>query len=284
MSPMSIRHQIEAASADLTQSERKLAAALLSDYPYAGLISIQELAVRAEVSPPSISRFVTKIGLAGYAEMQRHLLGELRSGDKSPVDIHATSRRIEGGYLAGFLERAATQVLSAGDAVTEGQFNRICDLLADPKRRVFAVGGRISDTIAQQVSFHLRQSRDGVFHLPRDPEVWPEYLLRMKAGDVFFLVDFRRYQHNLVHLAAQASDRKVQVVLMTDKWLSPATRHAAEVLAVPIDTGTIWDSYSAALAVAEALVTRMAERTWDQTRTRIEAWDAVRKSTKENQT
>lgn len=279
---MNIRHQIEANSAQFTQSERKLATALLSDYPFAGLISIQELAKRAEVSPPSISRFVTKIGLAGYADMQKNLLAELRAGDKSPVDIHAASRRIEGGYLAGFLLRAASQVKSADEAVTEGQFDRICELLADPKRRIYAVGGRISDTIARHLSFHLRQARDGVYHLPRDPEVWPEYLLRMKPGDIFYLVDFRRYQQNLVHLAEQACARRVQVVLMTDKWLSPANQHAAEVLAVPIDTGTIWDSYSAALAVTEALVTRVAEQNWDATRDRIEAWDAARGRTKEN--
>ena len=65
---------------------------------------------------------------------------------------------------------------------------------------------------------------------------------------------------------------------MTDKWLSPANRYASEVLAVPIDTGTIWDSYSAALAVTEALVTRVAEEKWDSTRQRIEAWDRARKN------
>ncbi|MEL6520412.1 MAG: MurR/RpiR family transcriptional regulator [Pseudomonadota bacterium] len=273
---MSIRAQIEATSASLTQSERKLATALLSDYPYAGLISIQELAERAEVSPPSISRFVTKIGLSGYPDMQRRLIAELRAGDKSPVDIHANAERIEGGFLAGFLMRAAEHMQTAGEAVTEGQFDRICQLLADPKRNIFAVGGRISDTVAQHVSFHLRQAREGVYHLPRDPEAWPDYLLRMRAGDVFFLVDFRRYQNNLGELAEKASKRRVQVILMTDKWLSPATRHAAEVLAVPIDTGTIWDSYAAALAVTEALVTRVGEQSWDKTRARIEAWDAVR--------
>lgn len=280
---MYIRDQISSSSANLTQSERKLATALLSDYPYAGLISIQELAERAEVSPPSISRFVTKIGLSGYAEMQRRLLAELRAGDRSPVDLHANGRQIEGGYLAGFLGRAAEQIQTAGEAVTEGQFNRILDLLADPKRNVFAVGGRISDTIAQHLTFHLRLSREGAYHLPRDPETWPGYLLRMKAGDIFFLVDFRRYQRNLCQLAEQAKKQKVQVILMTDKGLSPATRYAAEVLAVPIDTGTIWDSYSAALAVTEALVTRVAEQTWDKTRARIEAWDAVRATTWENE-
>ena len=282
---MSIRDHIERCSDSLTQSERKLATALLSDYPFAGLVSIQELAERAEVSAPSITRFVAKIGLSGYQEMQRRLIEELKEGDRSPVEIHETGRRIEGGYLAGFVSRAAKQVQSASDAITEAQFRRICDLVADPKRNVYAIGGRISDTIAMHLSFHLRQVRQGVYHLPRDPETWPEYLLRMKPGDVFFLVDFRRYQPNLARLAEQASTRhKAQVILMTDKWLSPARRHASEVLAVPIDTGTVWDSYSAALAVTEAMVTRVAEHDWNKTRSRIEAWDAARQSELENDT
>ena len=273
---MNIRKRIETAATGFTPSERKLATVLLSDYPYAGLIKMQELAERAEVSQPSISRFVIKIGLTGFPELQKHLVSELREGDRSPVDIHSTSEQIKGGYLNGFLHLAAEQMASAGQAVTETQFEQICSLVADPKRSIYAVGGRISDTIAQHLSFHLRQSRERVYHLPRDPEVWPEYLLRMKAGDVFFLVDFRRYQKNLWQLAKQAQAQKVQVVLMTDQWLSPATRYTSEVLVVPIETGTIWDSYAPALALTEAIVTRVAGKTWPQTRTRIEAWDAMR--------
>ncbi len=275
---MSIRDDIEKNADVLTQSERKLSATLLADYPYAGLLSIQALAERAEVSAPSISRFVTKIGLSGYQEMQRRLIAELKAGERSPVELHEAGQPILDGYLAEFVSRAARQVQTATDAITESQFNRICALLADPKRSIYAFGGRISDTIAQHLTFHLRQARQDVYHLPRDPEAWPEYLLRMRQGDVFFIVDFRRYQTNMAQLAEQASkERKAQVILMTDKWLSPATRHASEVLAVPIDTGTIWDSYSAALAVTEALVTRVAEDTWGSTRRRIEAWDAARK-------
>jgi len=278
---MNIRKRIETAATDFTPSERKLATVLLSDYPYAGLIKMQELADRAEISQPSISRFVIKIGLSGFPELQKHLVSELREGDRSPVEIHATSEQIKGGYLNGFLRLASEQMASAGQAVTESQFEQICGLLADPKRAIYAVGGRISDTIAQHLSFHLRQARERVYHLPLDPEVWPEYLLRMKQGDVFFLVDFRRYQKNLWQLAKQAQAQKVQVVLMTDHWLSPATRHASEVLVVPIETGTIWDSYAPALALTEALVTRVAEKTWPQTRKRIEAWDTMRDGFKE---
>lgn len=279
---MLIRDQIKKKSKSMTQSERKLATALLSDYPYAGLISIHELADRADVSPPSITRFVTKIGLAGYQEMQRRLISELKGGYKSPLDLHEISQRIENGYLAEFTMRTAEHMRVAAEAITEGQFNRITELLGDPKRDIYALGGRISDTIATYLSFHLRQARMGVFHIPRDPESWPEYLLRMKPGDIFFLADFRRYHPNLAKLAKQAYiERKAQVILMTDKWLSPANRYASEVLAVPIDTGTIWDSYSAALAVTEALVTRVAEENWDNTKDRIEAWDSARQNSTE---
>ncbi|MGC3936809.1 MurR/RpiR family transcriptional regulator [Roseobacter sp. EG26] len=274
---MQVRKRIEAAASDMTASERKLAATLLADYPFAGLASIQDLGRKAEVSAPSISRFVAKIGLGGYQEFQRDLIAELKEGQQSPVEVHRADRAVNGGYLNDFIARAADQMQVAGDAITQAQFDRICRLLSEPKRKIFVIGGRISDTIAKHLSFHLRQARTGVFHIPDSTEVWPEYLLRMKQGDILFMVDFRRYQANLAVLAETASATVgARIILMTDRWLSPIAKHASEILPVPIESGTLWDTYSPALAVTEALVTRIAEDNWDETRDRIKAWDALR--------
>ena len=274
---MLIRDRIEANAERMTASERKLAATLLADYPYSGLSSIQKLAEHAEVSPPSISRFVAKIGLPGYQEFQDQLMTELKEGQRSPVQVHQRGRSIEGGYLSDFISRAAAQMSVSADAITEAQFDRICQLLINPKHDVYVLGGRISNTIAQHISFHLRQSRSGVYHLPDNSEVWPEYLLRMKQGDVLFLVDFRRYQRALEDLADNAVERVgARVILMTDKWMSPISAHAAEILPVHIESGTLWDTYAPALSIAEAIVTRIAEDNFDVTSARIEAWDALR--------
>jgi DNA-binding MurR/RpiR family transcriptional regulator len=274
---MRVRDRIESAAARFTASERKLAASLLCDYPFAGLATIHELARRAEVSAPSISRFVGKIGLSGYPAFQRELLSELKAGDRSPVELHAAGRPIEGGYLREFVSRAAVLTGKADEAITEEQFTRICDLLSDPSRAVYVLGGRISDTVARQLSFHLGQCRPGVRHLPADPETWPEHLLQMSARDILFLTDFRRYQASMARLAQAArTERGACVVLMTDRWLSPVARYAAEVLPTPIETGTLWDSYAPALAVVEAIATRVAEKDFDRTSARIEAWDALR--------
>jgi DNA-binding MurR/RpiR family transcriptional regulator len=105
----------------------------------------------------------------------------------------------------------------------------------------------------------------------------------MRSRDVLFIVDFRRYQASLSTLAKKTTEaRNVQVVLMTDQWLSPISGQASEVLAVPIDSGTLWDSYTGALALLEALLARIAEENWDQTKTRIKEWDSVRLDFREN--
>ncbi|UWR60174.1 MurR/RpiR family transcriptional regulator [Phaeobacter inhibens] len=274
---MQVRERIEKLSEDLTATERKLSTALLLDYPFAGLEPIQDLAKATNTSPPSISRFVTKLGFQGFQEFQRHLIGELKQGQRSPVELQASSAPIHGAFLESFLDRASAVVKGATKAVSEAQFERVSEKLADEKRSIYVIGGRMSDTLAQHLSRHLRQIRAKVFHLPSDPEVWPEYLLRMRARDILFIVDFRRYQNSLSIFAQKAiMARNVQVVLMTDAWLSPISAQASEVLAVPIDSGTLWDSYTGALALLEALLTRIAEENWEQTKGRIEEWDSVR--------
>lgn len=274
---MTLRATIEKLSDELTASERKLATALLSDYPFAGLETIQSLAERTRVSAPSITRFVNKLGCRGYQEFQRNLIAELKEGQRSPVDLHDNEDALKEGFLTRSIARSADMTASVAEAVTSAQFERICGMLQDEKRSVFILGGRVSDPIAQLLSRHLWRIRREVFHLPSDHETWPEYVLRMRPRDLMVMVDFRRYQSNLAELAGIAAEEKgAQIILITDKWISPIAKHASEVLAVPIESGTAWDSYVGAVALIEAIIAWVAEQDWDGTRRRIEAWDAVR--------
>lgn len=275
--PALIKERIESLSGTFTASERKLAATLLSDYPFAGLDTIQALAKKTSVSAPSITRFVHKIGCRGYQDFQRRLIRELKEGRRSPVILHRTQVPVRRDFLEQFLARTAELAAHAADGVTQAQFDRVCAMLGEKKRAVYLLGGRMSDPMAQILSRHLRQIRPGVYHLPPDPEVWPEYVLRMKARDVFVVIDFRRYQsklEDLVELAVRA--RGVRILLITDRWLSPVARHAADVVVVPIENGTAWDSYVATIAMFEAMIVKIADQDWNATRNRINAWDAVR--------
>lgn len=274
---MSLRLQIKEMSENFTASERKLASALLADYPYAGLETIYSLAERTHVSTPSISRFVQKIGCSGYQEFQRHLIGELKEGQQSPIDLHRRSLAVDDGFLHSFLQRTSQVYMRVGEAVTENQFRRISSILADSKRKNFHIGGRVSNALAQYLSGHLMQIRKNVFHLPSDSEFWPDYLLRMTSRDAVVMVDFRRYETRLEELAERITEeRKAQIILITDNWLSPIAERAKEVIALPIEVGTAWDTYLGAMAVIEALIAHVSEHDWDATQRRLSDWDKLR--------
>ncbi len=275
---MTVRTTIMQAAPTLTASERKLSNAILADYPFAGLQTIQELAERTGVSAPSITRFVSKVGYGGYQEFQRQLIGELKESRRSPLDLKTVESPARAGdFLSDYANRVGHLMQEMSASVSSEQFDAICALVADPSRNIFLLGGRISDSIAAFLSMHLRQIRERVHHLPESSEQWPEYILRMRKQDVVILFDFRRYQPDLARLAEIIREkRKPSIVLITDKWMSPIARDSTHVVGLPIGVGTAWDTVVSAIAFVEALIVKVSEADWTATRERIEAWDAVR--------
>ena len=108
-------------------------------------------------------------------------------------------------------------------------------------------------------------------------EDWPEYLMRMSRKDVVIVFDYRRYQAGLETFADKAArDRGAQVVLFTDKWLSPISRHSSHILPASIDVGTPWDTSLGPVLLIEAIINKVSDKDWDATRRRIEQWDCLR--------
>ena len=273
-----IRTRIREASAQLTGSERKIANAILADYPFTGLESIQELAAKTGVSAPSITRFVNKIGCGGFQELQRQLIAELKAGQRSPVDLMSSRTPVgHSEFLSEYVARASAVMQEMVETVPQAQFDILADLIADPSRNIFLLGGRVSDSIASFLSIHLRQIRSGIYHMADNPEFWPEHVLRMRKKDVVLLFDFRRYQLSLARLAELIAEKRGStIVVITDKWMSPAARSADHIVALPIDAGTAWDTVAAAMALVEALIVRVSETNWEQAQKRIKDWDGIR--------
>ena len=91
-----VRHRL----ADLSPAERRLARVLLASYPIAGLESVARFAERAGVSPPTVTRFITKLGFRGYPEFQEVLRHEVQQRLSSPLERY---RDEEAGRGAGSL-------------------------------------------------------------------------------------------------------------------------------------------------------------------------------------
>ncbi|ODT14911.1 MAG: RpiR family transcriptional regulator [Kaistia sp. SCN 65-12] len=273
-----IRARIRESSAQLTASERKIANAILADYPFTGLQSIHDLAAKTGVSAPSVTRFVAKIGCGGFQDLQRQLIAELKAGQSSPVDLKYSQTPVgHVEFLSEYVARACAVMQEMAETVPQSQFDVLAELIADPSRNIFLLGGRVTNSVAAFFSIHLRQIRSGIHHMAENPEAWPEHVLSMRKKDVVVLFDFRRYQLTLSQLAHTiAKKRGATIVVITDKWISPAARSADHIVALPIDAGTAWDTAAAAMALVEALIVRVSDADWQATQKRIKEWDGVR--------
>ncbi len=276
---MNLGDTIRNSMSSFTAAERKAATALLADYPFAGLLTLAELAKRSHVSSQTILRLGSKLGFDGFGELQKTLLGELKESYQSPIILH--DRRGDGktgdAFLANLAEASIEAMRRTVALVPDEQLDAVSALLSDQRRSIFLLGGRATDSLALYLFFHLRQIRPKVYKVPRSPEEWPEYLLRIRKNDIVIMIDYRRYQVDLQTFAkCAARDRGAQIVLITDTWLSPIAKHSTHVLPSVIDVGTPWDTGTSAMLLIEGLISKVSEVDWPRTRKRIEAWEALR--------
>jgi DNA-binding MurR/RpiR family transcriptional regulator len=273
-----VAERVRDAIAGLTNSEKRAAQALLASYPLLGLETAARFAGQAGVSAPTILRFVGRIGFSSYAEFQRRLMGEVEARLLSPLEkagadaMGAGTRHPRGA----FADAVAGNVAETFRRLPAGELEAVAKILADPRRPLHLLGGRFTDPLARYMTAHLRILRPNVSHLEGQRANWRDQLIDMGSRDVLFLIDIRRYQDDLVELAAEAAKRRVTTILLTDQWLSPAARNARHILPARVAVPSAWDSSVALLAVIEALIAEVTARRGAESRARMAAIEALR--------
>lgn len=262
--------ELRLALPDLTRAERQLAGHILANYPVAALGSITALAAAAGVSSPTAVRLVQKLGYKGYPDFQRSLRAQVEAMLVSPLVKQARAATApEGHVLTRFMGAVMENLQATLAQIDPAEFDAAAALLADPSRRIFAMGGRITHAIADYFVTLMKVIRPEVLMMSDMSNAWPPALLDMKPGDVLLVFDIRRYENAVVQVAEVAREQGAEVVLITDRWVSPAAAHAAHVLPCHIEAPSAWDSNVSLMVMVEALLTAVQGLTWEVTEMRM---------------
>ena len=256
--PIGLR--IKEAEASFTLTERRIAKVLTAGYPTAGLATVAELGRQAETSGATILRFVTKLGFASYPSFQEALRGELTARLDSPLTRYQSAEPSGQGSIAQYADWASLLIRQAAEMIPEAEFEEVAHLFEDDRRPVFLLGGRFSRSIAELLRFGLSGLRGKVHLLSGDRQDMVHALLDIGKRDIVVVFDFRRYQEDVIRFAEHARAAGATVIVITDKWLSPAASHARYVFALPVASPSIYDSALAPVMCVEAIVARLADR------------------------
>ncbi|MFC9341576.1 MurR/RpiR family transcriptional regulator [Streptomyces sp. NPDC057020] len=259
MVPSPIADDIRRKLGILAPAERKVARILLASYPSAGFETVATIAERANVSAPTVLRFVARLGYTSFPDFQAALRKELDDRSASPISLYETAADSAHGqstdglvaYSSTLFTKALTHTLTD---IPRHDFAGALALLSDPRRRVTLVGGRFTHLLARYLGLHLMQLRDDIRFLPDRDVERTSLLAALTKRDVLVIFDYRRYENDKLAIAQLAKDSGGKVIVFTDMWLSPTSTHADVVLSHRVDTPSPYDSLVPTLAVVETLV------------------------------
>jgi DNA-binding MurR/RpiR family transcriptional regulator len=269
---------IRSHQANLSPAERKLARVLLASYPIAGLESVARFAERAGVSPPTVTRFITKLGFKGYPEFQETLRHEVQARLSSPLARYRDEPRRAGGdsQVDDTLEVSTHNLKATVELLSHRDVDEAVERIADVRRRVMVLGGRVSAPLARYLAAQLHLLRPGIGLVDSERSAPAQQLIDMRKSDVLIVFDYRRYQADTIESARVAAAQGCNVILFTDPWLSPASAFARQVLVTSVETVGPFDSLVGAMAVVEAMVAAVLARLGPRAESRMQNLERLR--------
>jgi DNA-binding MurR/RpiR family transcriptional regulator len=218
----------------LSAGEKRLARVILDDADFALNASISELAVRADVSPPTVTRFCRRLGYQGFLDFKVQLArsayvglrylkpdtAETATPASVAEDIVAKAQnalfQMHQGLDLAAVEQAAQMLRRAGMIYAFGAGGNSSMIAHELANRLFRLGCRVSASSDHGMNLMLSAACAG--------------------GDVVFGSSFSGRNAELVRCFRILQDRGVPTIALTQGG-SPVAEAADLVLAVDLPEG-----------------------------------------------
>lgn len=256
-----VAEKVNSSIDSLSPASRRIARALLADYPSAGLGTTSSLAALAGSSSASVVRFCTQLGFNSFVEMQDRLRTELTTRSASPLiraEAETAGRDFSDEFSSSGTDRADL-ITRTFQQNPRSEIDRLVKMLTKVSNRVVVVGGHYSGLVGRVAQLQLSKVRPNVSFL-EDPMGRDLHVVTdLRRQDVLLVLDVRRYQEHLFQVSEAAKRNSASVALITDQWLSPVAGISDVVLQAAVDV-SFFDSQVGCLALVEAVVHEAATK------------------------
>lgn len=251
--------ELRLANVRLSANDERILAFLREHLDELPFHTSQTIAQGAGVSRAAVVRFARRVGYGGFAELRASCRQQLQAGAADLVRPPDTllrrkiRRDIENSELLATmlgdrLEDAAQQIVRA--------------------RRLWVLANRETQGLAvylYRLMHHVRSNVELV-----DP-AFPDPLRDLGRHDAVLACTFRPYARQTMLLVEHARRTGAHVVVLTDGYGHAFLADSDTVLAVPVESPTMFLSFASAVSALEVLAAYVARTDGDQTYHNLEA-------------
>jgi DNA-binding MurR/RpiR family transcriptional regulator len=222
------------------------------------LLSVRALAKRLRTDPATIIRIVHGLGFENYKQFQRHV-HELSLAYATSLDTMQQSDASSGTNAPArdSLFRDLKNLQGLKNALDPARLNALAKKVY-AARRIVILGGDLAAVLVEYLGYQLNllglpisvaTSAGAVTHTVRS----------LTRQDVVVSITFRRGLRHTVEGTQQARLHGAYCVGITDTYVSPLARTCHELFIASIDSVFFGASYTAPIALANAMLTAVGE-------------------------
>ena len=252
----------------LSPAHRQIARFLVEHPDEAVYLTSSELAQRAQVSQPSVTRFAVALGFSGYPELRGEVRLRVLRETAPAVTLDAS-----GAWQSAIAADVANlQQLTSSPWAGE-RLERIGRNLAG-SQPLLALGLRVSRPLAEMFVYFARKVHPDVRLVPPGSE-GEDMLARARDAGATWLLAFGmpRYPSQLLPAMQWARQLGLRVALLTDSPVSPLADEADDLLAAPVHTELTFDSLVGPLALTMGLLQVLVDAQPADAQRRLDEFD-----------
>lgn len=241
------------------------AAKRLLDHPDdVALLSMRELAKRADVEPATMTRLAQRLGFQGFDEVRKVYADGVRnrhSSFKDRTEGLQQRRGLDGDsdLVADTLAGIAGHLRTLSNPETLASIGSAADLIVQ-QDRLFCIGARSSFPAMYLGTYLLSLIGEETCLVDGAGGIGLDQLRTLRRTDAVLALTIAPYTRNTVDAIAFAVERRAPIIAITDSLASPIARNAREVILVPTDTPSFLHTMTPAFVVVECLAALVAAK------------------------
>ena len=230
--------------------------------------TVASVAGLAKVQPSTMIRFAQTLGYAGFTDLQDVFRAQLKSHwpdyreRLARLDARSTDDGGTGALLDGFAETAIASTERLRNKIAPSDIDRAATILAEADT-VYLLGLRRVFPVASYLAYALSKLGFRAVLVDQVAALGPEQFAGAEKRDVLVAISFTPYTPVTVDLCAQAADRGVPIIAITDSPFSPLAPTATVQLEVVEADYAGFRSLSATLSLAMTLAVASGARRGD---------------------
>jgi len=222
------------------------------------LLSVRALAKRLHTDPATVVRIVHGLGFENYRQFQHHLheLSLVFATSLDTMKQSGTSGAPE-SPARDSLFRDLKNLQALKNTLDPGRFTPLAKRVYSA-RRIVILGADLATVIAEFLGYHLNLLGLPVF-VASSAGSTTHTVRSLNEKDLLIAISFRRGIRQTVEGVDVARARGVYCVGIADTYLSPLARSCQELFLASIDSGFFGASYTAPIALCNAMLTAIGE-------------------------